>query len=201
MATYTVVQNETRRRVSLARCLSLVAAGAMAAAGVIHLRFAPEHMEEDWLHGAAFYLMAAGQLLLVPYLLSRTVSRTAARAGAVANLAIVAVWLLSRTVGAPGLHGWEAREAVGLADMVCVALQLVTAATLALLVGEKPAARKFRDYSLSPVGAVLLIVVAGAAVFPAARAAAASSEHSHTGCASMAMTTCASTADAGHALR
>jgi len=201
MATYTVVQNETRRSVSLARCLSLVAAGAMAAAGVIHLRFAPEHMEEDWLHGAAFYLMAAGQLLLVPYLLSRTVSRTTARAGALANLGIVAVWLLSRTVGAPGLHGWEAREAVGFADMLCVALQLMTAATLAVLVSEKPAARKIRDYSLSPGAAVVLVVLTGAAMFPAARAAVANSEHSHTGCAGMPMPTCtADSPDAGHAL-
>jgi hypothetical protein len=190
VAMYTVAENEARRSVSLSRCLSLVAAGAMAAAGMIHLRFAPAHMEEDWLHGAAFYIMAGGQLLLVPYLLARTVSRSAARAGAVANLAIVAVWFLSRTVGVPGSHGWEAREALGLADLVCVGLQLLTAGTLSLLASDKPAAQRVRDHSLSPVGAILLVVMAASALIPVTRAAA-TSEHGHSEeCPSMEMRIC-----------
>jgi hypothetical protein len=98
------------RTLYAAASLSLVAA-------LIHLWVAPEHFEEWWGYGAFFLATAAAQLLYVPLLL-RWPSRTILLAGIAGNLAIVVLYLLTRTVGIP-LLGPEAGkvEGVGHADL------------------------------------------------------------------------------------
>jgi hypothetical protein len=98
------------RTLYAAASLSLVAA-------LIHLWVAPEHFEEWWGYGTFFLATAAAQLLYVPLLL-RWPSRTVLLAGIAGNLAIVVLYLLTRTVGIPFL-GPEAGkvEGVGLADV------------------------------------------------------------------------------------
>jgi len=172
-----VAVGQAKRTLTSGRTLALLAAGAMAAAGIVHLRFAPEHVEEDWIHGVAFYVMAFGQLLLVPYLLGPSVSGRAARLGAVGNAVIVTVWAMSRTVGVPGVHGWE-HEAVGVADTFCSGLELLTAGILALLLSVRPRAEKIRNYGLAPITAVLVLTAFAAVLVPGARLANSAGEHS-----------------------
>ncbi len=98
------------RTLYAAAALSLVAA-------LIHLWVAPEHFGEWWGYGAFFLVAAVAQLLYAPILLVRPV-RTVLLAGIAGNLAIVVLYLLTRTVGIP-LLGPEAGkvEGVGLADL------------------------------------------------------------------------------------
>jgi len=98
------------RTLYAAASLSLVAA-------LIHLWVMPEHFEEWWGYGTFFLATAAAQLLYVPLLL-RWPSKTVLLAGIAGNLAIVVLYLLTRTVGIP-LLGPEAGkvEGVGLADV------------------------------------------------------------------------------------
>jgi MFS family permease len=98
------------RTLYAAASLSLVAA-------LIHLWVAPEHFGEWWGYGAFFLVAAVAQLLYALILLRRPV-RTVLLAGIAGNLAIVVLYLLTRTVGIP-LLGPEAGEVegVGLADV------------------------------------------------------------------------------------
>src|SRR5215216_7342782 len=92
---------------------SLYAAAALSLlAGLIHLWVAPEHFEEWWGYGAFFLVAAAAQLLYAPLAL-RWPSRTLLIVGIAGNLAIVALYLLTRTVGIPPL-GPEAGKVEGL---------------------------------------------------------------------------------------
>ena len=110
IATGRVGAGGVRRTLYAAASLSLVAA-------LIHLWVMPEHFEEWWGYGAFFLVAAVAQLLYVPILLRRS-SRTVLLAGIAGNLAIVVLYLLTRTVGIP-LLGPEAGkvEGVGLADL------------------------------------------------------------------------------------
>ncbi len=99
---------------------SLYAAAALVA-GLIHLWVAPEHFEEWWGYGAFFLVATAAQLLYAPLAL-RWPSRALLIVG---NLAIVALYLLIRTVGIP-LLGPEAgkAEGLGLADVCATTSEL-----------------------------------------------------------------------------
>ena len=93
-----------------AAALSLVAA-------LVHLWVMPEHFAEWWGYGVFFLTAAAAQALYVPLLL-RWPKRAVLLMGIAGNLAIVVLYLLTRTVGIP-LLGPEAGEVerVGFADV------------------------------------------------------------------------------------
>jgi hypothetical protein len=112
-----------RRTLYAAASLSLVAA-------LIHLWVMPEHFEEWWGYGAFFLVAAVAQLLYVPIVLRRS-SRTVLLAGIAGNLAIVALYLLTRTVGIP-LFGPEAGEVegFGLVDVCATASEVGIAVAL-----------------------------------------------------------------------
>ena len=111
------------RTLYAAASLSLVAA-------LIHLWVMPEHFEEWWGYGAFFLVAAVAQLLYVPIVLGRP-SRTVLLAGMAGNLAIVALYLLTRTVGIP-LFGPGAGEVegVGLVDVCATASEVGIAVAL-----------------------------------------------------------------------
>jgi MFS family permease len=100
-----------------AAALSLVAA-------LIHLWVAPEHFGEWWGYGAFFLAAAAAQLLYVPLVL-RWPTRALSIGGIAGNLAIVVLYLLTRTVGIP-LFGPEAGEVegIGFADVCATTSEL-----------------------------------------------------------------------------
>ena len=100
-----------------AAALSLVAA-------LIHLWVTPEHLEEWWGYGAFFLVSAVAQALYAPLLLRRP-DRAILLLGVAGNLAIVSLYLLTRTVGIPffGPHAGES-EGVGFTDLCATTSEL-----------------------------------------------------------------------------
>ena len=112
----------------MSRRLELLAAALSAGAAVIHGLVMPEHMAEWWGYGTFFLVVAAAQgayavvLLLqpwrrdrsgVPRALSRlATARSVYVAGIVGNLAIVALYVVTRTAGIPffGPHAGMVEE-------------------------------------------------------------------------------------------
>ena len=107
--------------------LTLMTAGVIAAAGLVHLRFGPEHMGEGTVLGLAFYAMGVAQVATAAALVLRQRSARTARAAVVLNLSLAALWVVSRTVGLPfGHHAWEP-EAAGAADVLCTVAEVWSA--------------------------------------------------------------------------
>ena len=79
----------------------LYAAAALSLlAALIHLWVTPEHFGEWWGYGAFFLAAALAQVLYAPLVLVWP-TRIALLLGIGGNLAIVALYLLTRTVGIP----------------------------------------------------------------------------------------------------
>ena len=105
---------------------------SVAAAGV-HAAVFPHHLEESFLVGAFFLAVTLGQAGWA-CLVFLAASRERLVAGIVANLGLVVLWGVSRTVGLPFLG----REAVGGWDLAAGAWELVLVA--ACLVGLRRSA-------------------------------------------------------------
>ncbi len=154
--------------------LAWLLAGLMAAAGAIHFALAPSHSEGGLLEPLGFALAGWFQLGIAAVIVAKRANRTTWTVAVVGNVALIGLWLMSRTMGLPvGAHAFEA-EAVGGIDLLTVVLQagaVVTASTLLV----------------APRGIRLSPVVAGLAAFAlmgAATAAVVSPEaadHGHGG--------------------
>jgi FtsP/CotA-like multicopper oxidase with cupredoxin domain len=95
-------------------------------AGAIHLTVMPRHFQEYPLYGVFFLAAALAQAGLAAALLFSP-GRLIAVAGADGNLAIVGLWVVSRTVGLPiGPDPWHP-ETVGVADTAAAVLGLLAA--------------------------------------------------------------------------
>jgi len=109
----------------------LYAAAALSLlAALIHLWATPEHFEEWWGYGAFFLVAALAQALYAPLVLVRP-TRMVLLSGIAGNLGIVALYLLTRTVGIP-LFGPGAGEVegVGFVDLCATASEVGIAAAL-----------------------------------------------------------------------
>lgn len=124
------------------RRLERWAGGLAAAAGAVHGMAGPEHMAEWWAYGVFFYGAATAQVALAILLLTQgiegwggwqAVRRNVYTAGIVGTLAIIALWVVTRTLGVP--IGPEAGdvEAVGVLDGVSKALEVALIAVLVRL--------------------------------------------------------------------
>lgn len=110
-----------------------IAAGLSVSAGVVHAIATVDHFSHYWLYGVFFMVVTYGQVLWGIALWRNRAGARAMRIGAYANLAIVAVWVLSRTVGVPaGPYTWDA-EPIGLADGAATINQLLLAAYVAVI--------------------------------------------------------------------
>jgi hypothetical protein len=113
-------------------------------AGLIHLWVTPEHFEEWWGYGAFFVVAGAAQILYVPIVLLLP-TRIVLLWGIAGNLAIVVLYLLTRTVGIP-FFGPEAGEVegFGFVDVWATASELGIAVALgaALLRNATPERRR-----------------------------------------------------------
>ncbi len=100
-------------------------------AGMIHLWAMPEHFEEWWGYGTFFLALALAQGLYGAALLRRPRRPLLLLLGVGGNLSVVALYLLTRTVGIPffGPHAGEA-EGVGVADLSATAAELALAVAL-----------------------------------------------------------------------
>jgi hypothetical protein len=138
--------------------LVLYAAAALSlVAALVHLWATPEHFEEWWGYGTFFLVSAAAQALYVP-LLVRWPNRTILLLGVAGNLAIVSLYLLTRTVGIPlfGPHAGET-EGVGFTDLCATTSELgIILALGAVLLRNLPSERR---RLVLVVSAVVLISV------------------------------------------
>ena len=117
---------------ALGECIR-IAAGLSLAAGVIHGIATVDHFSHYWVYGVFFMLATYGQVLWgVALWRNRATARTLT-IGAYANLAIVATWLLSRTLGIPfGPYAFDA-EPIGFADAAATIDELLIAAYVAVI--------------------------------------------------------------------
>jgi len=133
-------------------------------AGAIHLTVMPQHFQEYPPFGVFFLLSGLAQVGLAAALLFSTGSLTAI-VGAAANLAVVTLWLVSRTVGLPiGDDPWRP-ETIGVADAAATILELMAAWNLVRLARrpEQPRRAGIR-FRIRPVVALvpgLLLVIVG----------------------------------------
>ena len=113
-----------------------VATGLTLVAGAVHATVAPNHFEEGIAVGAFFVVAAVAQFATALWVATCR-HRLAFSACATTNLALVAVWAVSRAIGLP--VGGEAGEveAVGAADLVTVAAE-AGAAVVSLLLLRGP---------------------------------------------------------------
>ncbi len=112
----------------------LLLIGFAVIAGCIHAAVAPEHFDEAFLHGLFFAVLAPVQLGLAVWIYRRPEDRRALVASTLVNLGVVAVWVVSRTVGVPvGPDAWRP-EAVGVVDVVATVDELAIAAYAAAIV-------------------------------------------------------------------
>jgi hypothetical protein len=137
---------------------TLYAASALSLlAGLIHLWVTPEHFEEWWGYGAFFLVAAAAQILYVPIVLLLP-TRIVLLGGIVGNLAIVVLYLLTRTVGIP-VFGAEAGEVerVGFIDLCATTSEVGIAVALGAALLRKTARERRRMILL--IGAVVVVSV------------------------------------------
>jgi hypothetical protein len=129
-----------RHAVATAAALSLAVAW-------IHFVYMRSHFDEWWGYGAFFLAAGAGQALFAPLVLRRPAPWLIA-GGIAGNLAIVGMYVLTRTSGPPlGPHA-HAPERVGLADLGATATEIVLVAVLVSLLAPR-ARRRVTDLLLA----------------------------------------------------
>ena len=106
-------------------------ATASIAAGLIHATVVAHHLEESAILGVAFVSTAIFQISWAAPVSVR-LDRRVLDVGAAVNGAVVAAWIVSRTVGLPfGPHAWLA-EPVGAVDATATLLELLIVIASAL---------------------------------------------------------------------
>jgi hypothetical protein len=127
-------------------------------AAVIHAAFAPTHFTETWIYGAAFLAMAWFQVILAILLLTRP--KRWVYALGLFNLAIIGLWVMSRTVGAPfGPNPWV-KEDIGFPDVLSTDIEgFIVLGCAALLIG-KAWRRTGRWTAMSTMGVASIGLVA-----------------------------------------
>ena len=129
---------------STARPTGLVGVAALASlvAGAIHFAVVPEHLDEWPAAGIFFVVLGAFQAVwAVAY--PRRARGWLAALGLIVNLATVALWTVSRTVGLPFAPEPWTPEAIGVLDVTASALEIVV--VLALVAGaDRLASRRSR---------------------------------------------------------
>jgi hypothetical protein len=125
--------------------LAVVSIGA----AVIHFAVIPQHMNEWWLTGTFFVVVALFQLAWALAVLARP-SPPLYVTGAVVNALVVITWIVSRTVGVPvGPEAGEA-ESIGLPDVLATSYEALLVATAALALRAGAATRLLRPLAGAP---------------------------------------------------
>jgi hypothetical protein len=132
-------------RVETVAALSVVASG-------MHLYVMDPHLREWWAYGAFFLACAVGQAALAVLVL-RSTSPWLLLTGIVGNVAILGMYVLSRTNGPPlGPHAGRPEEA-GTLDVSCAVVELATVIALVGLLPER--ARRRTTTLLALIGLAL----------------------------------------------
>jgi len=118
--------------VRVAKGLLYSAVGLSSVAALIHLWVTPEHFGEWWGYGSFMLASFVAQAIYAAALLVWPRWRLLLQAGVSGNLAIIGMWVVSRTVGTPlGPMGGEV-EGIGALDLISTASEVVL---VVLLVG------------------------------------------------------------------
>ena len=126
------------------RILGLPGAIALCSiiAAAVHLSVIDDHFHEAVLYGTFFLLLTAGQFAFAAWILWRP-SRALFLAGAAASLAIVLLWLATRTTGIPLGPAAGETEPVGRLDLTASAAELaITLLCIAALRAWQAAPRR-----------------------------------------------------------
>ena len=107
----------------------------------IHFAVAPEHLVEYLPFGLSFYVLGMVQVAVACGILVRP-SSPLLLGGAGLSLLVIAVWLVSRTVGMPVAPGQP--EAVGLPDLLSTFMEWTAAGLLVLADFQLDASKRFR---------------------------------------------------------
>ncbi|MEA2381311.1 MAG: hypothetical protein QOH72_1282 [Solirubrobacteraceae bacterium] len=114
----------------------VVAAVLSLGAAWVHLAYTASHLRQWWAYGAFFLATGAGQALFAPLVLRRPRPWVAA-VGIAGNLAIVAMYVLSRTAGPPlGPHA-HVPEPAGAVDLATTAVEVALVGVLLTLLGGR----------------------------------------------------------------
>ena len=157
--------------------LKRAAALALLAAALVHAAAVPVHFDLDPLHGILFAIAAAAQGLLGLWLLVAG-SKRVLLASAALNAGVVSVWLVSRTLGVPGIDVPAAREAFGYADGAATAFELFVIA-IALAVFTLPLPTTRITTRLTVPAAAWLAIVGAAIVALTVPAVSGATHHDH----------------------
>jgi len=149
--------------------LPLTAAAASLVAAATHAFVVRSHAAHWWGYAAFFLALAIAQAIFA-VLIVRRPTRRLAFVGIGATLALLALYVWSRLVAVPfGPHSGSS-EAVGPADLIAVAAELIVVGSLALILrGTAIAASRFR-VSRSAATAILAGLVAAGMAGPAGHA-------------------------------
>jgi hypothetical protein len=112
-----------------------IVAGALSAvAGLIHVKAVADHASHYWLFGVLFGVVACAQIGLAVALWRTPVSDRLLVAGAVVTVGVIAVWLVSRTVGLP-IGPWAgAAEPFGVSDVIATMTEVAFIAVVSAIV-------------------------------------------------------------------
>jgi hypothetical protein len=117
--------------------LSAFAAALSLSAAIAHFGVAAPHFHDWWLHGAFFVACGTLQALFAAVILWRPRTSWIALTGIAGNLAIVTMYVVSRTNGAPvGPHA-GVPEPAGRLDMLTTAGELLLVAVLVTMLGDR----------------------------------------------------------------
>ena len=144
------------------RALGLRAAAAAFLLGpaALHFAVAPEHLREYVIYGVLFVTVGLAEAALAVLILLRP-SSALMLGGAALSLAVVVVWLMSRTVGLPiAPVPWQP-EPVGLPDLLSTLMEWLGAWLLIAADARFESANKFRLGRAAPALAFALIAASG----------------------------------------
>jgi hypothetical protein len=133
----------SRRRVLLT-CLAIIG----LATCVIHFKAAGPHFQQYWLYGT-FMLVVAWLQLVWSLVALASPSRLLLWSGALLNAAIVAVYLVTRTLGDVIGPGRNAAEPVGFGDALCTVLEVLVVAGCAWLLASSADRRVQRGHLIT----------------------------------------------------
>lgn len=131
-----------------------------AGAAAVHFAEISPHIEEWWLFGAFFFVVAWFQASSAVAIVARP-NRPLLFLAAVLNLVVIAVWIWSRTAGLPiGPEAGEP-ETIGAADLLATVLEaLLVAWAIAMLSRRISSATSSRSFGILPAAIVWAGVVA-----------------------------------------
>jgi hypothetical protein len=139
--------------------LRYAVAGLMFGAAAIHFAMMGEHAGVSWTHGLFFAVVAWLQVAIGAAMLLRP-SRSAAVACVLVNVAILAVWVLTRTVGI-AIGGDGTPESGGRVDVVCAVFESLAVLAAGLLLSRRQARRPI-SREVGAAGAAFVAVVVAA---------------------------------------